>query len=335
MNMTGHPGHARGLRPRGAGLPPYPRLLLLPLPVWPRIPACGVRCARFLETVIEAEGAENIAAFIAEPELGASGFLVPPKEYWPIIREICTKYDVAMIADEVMCGFCRTGTMFCIEHWNVVPDVMAMSKGITGGYVPFGAVAFNDKIWDGLRGVSLMHQYTFSGAPIALRRSHGRHRRLRERGHRGERDQGRCRTSPSASKRSSCPCRASARTAAWVSCWPWKSSPTRPPRPCSTRPWARSCRCSIEARQAGLHLRQMGSNRIVIAPPCTTTIAEADSIVDILQPLVAAITPPDARRQGGESRPAQGDLSRLHASGGTDLQVRGRQTWISTTQTAP
>ena len=84
-----------------------------------------------------------------------------------MIREICDKYDVTMIADEVMCGFCRTGTMFCIDHWDDVPDLMAMSKGITGGYLPFGALAFNDTSGTGCSGIELMHQYTFSGSPAA------------------------------------------------------------------------------------------------------------------------------------------------------------------------
>ena len=250
-----------------------------------------MRCARFLETVIEAEGPENIAAFIAEPELGASGFLVPPDEYWPLIREICTRYDVAMIADEVMCGFCRTGTMFCIDHWNVVPDVIAMSKGITSGYLPFGAVAFNDKIWNGLQGV---------------RRS--------------------CTSTPSAARR----CRCAAAIAA-IDVYVKEhvaENATKVgqhildrfrdefmPMPCVGTYSGLGLMLAIEivkdkdtkemfdppvgpimplldeAREKGLHLRQMGSNRIVVAPPCTTTVEEADRILDILKPMVAAITP--------------------------------------------
>ena len=165
MNMTGIPAMQAGYGPQAPGYVHIPAYYCYRCPFGLEYPSCDMRCARHLETVIEAEGPENIAAFIAEPELGASGFLVPPDEYWPLIREICDEYDVTMIADEVMCGFCRTGTMFCIDHWDVVPDMIAMSKGITSGYLPFGAVAFNDKIWDGLKGTPLMHQYTFSGAP--------------------------------------------------------------------------------------------------------------------------------------------------------------------------
>ena len=190
MNLTGIPAMQAGYGPEAPGYLKIPAYYCYRCPFGLEYPSCDTRCARFLETVIESEGPENIAAFIAEPELGASGFLVPPDTYWPLIREICTRYDVAMIADEVMCGFCRTGTMFCIDHWNVVPDVIAMSKGITGGYVPMGAVAFNDKIWSGLEGVSLMHQYTFSGSPAGCAAAIAADRRLRERPHRRERDHG-------------------------------------------------------------------------------------------------------------------------------------------------
>jgi len=128
-------------------------------------PSCNIRCARFLAEVIEKEGPENIAAFIAEPELGVGGMLAPCPEYWPIIREICTKYEVLLIADEVMTGFGRTGKMFAIDHWGVKPDIIAMAKGITSAYIPFGAVAFSEEIWQTLKGNTLT-AYTYSGHPV-------------------------------------------------------------------------------------------------------------------------------------------------------------------------
>jgi len=128
-------------------------------------PSCDIRCAKFLAEVIEKEGAENIAAFIAEPEIGAGGMIAPPGEYWPIIRRICDKYDVLLIDDEVMTGFGRTGKMFAIEHWNVKPDIMTMAKGITSAYLPFGAVAFNDEIWNTLQGSNFI-TFTYSGHPV-------------------------------------------------------------------------------------------------------------------------------------------------------------------------
>jgi len=125
---------------------------------------CNMQCARFLAEVIEKEGAESIAAFIAEPELGVGGMIAPPPEYWPLIRSICTKYDVLLITDEVMTGFGRTGKMFAVEHWGIKPDIMVMAKGLTSAYLPFGAVAFNDDIWKELQGKNLV-SYTYAGHP--------------------------------------------------------------------------------------------------------------------------------------------------------------------------
>ncbi len=103
-------------------------------------PGCGVQCAKSVEEVIEREGPGQIAAVIVEPMTAASGGIKPPPEYFPILREICDRHGILMIADEVICGFGRTGRWFGIEHWDVVPDLMAVSKGITSGYVPMGAV---------------------------------------------------------------------------------------------------------------------------------------------------------------------------------------------------
>jgi adenosylmethionine-8-amino-7-oxononanoate aminotransferase len=129
-------------------------------------PSCGIQCARFLEYVIEQEGKDTVAAFIAEPEQGASGFIAPPPEYFPMVREICTKHDVLLIDDEVMTGFARTGRMFAINHWNVVPDMMVMSKGIVGGYLPFGALAISGQIFNTLNGNFFPIGSTESGNPI-------------------------------------------------------------------------------------------------------------------------------------------------------------------------
>jgi len=128
-------------------------------------PGCNIQCARFLAEVIEKEGSDNIAAFIAEPEMGVAGMVAPPPEYWPIVREICTKYGVLLIDDEVMAGFGRTGKMFAIENWGVKPDIVTMAKGITSAYLPFGVVAFSDEIWQTLKGKSFV-SYTYSGHPV-------------------------------------------------------------------------------------------------------------------------------------------------------------------------
>jgi adenosylmethionine-8-amino-7-oxononanoate aminotransferase len=128
-------------------------------------PSCDMRCARFLAEFIEKEGVNTIAAFIAEPEIGAGGMIAPPPEYWPIIRKICDEYNVLLIADEVMTGFGRTGKMFALEHWGVKPDIMTMAKGITSAYLPFGAIAFSSEIWNTLKGSNFI-TYTYAGHPV-------------------------------------------------------------------------------------------------------------------------------------------------------------------------
>jgi adenosylmethionine-8-amino-7-oxononanoate aminotransferase len=128
-------------------------------------PQCGIRCARMLAYAIENEGRDSVAAFIAEPVQGTGGTLIPPPEYWPMVREICDQYDVLLIADEVMTGFGRTGKMFATENWNVVPDLMCLAKGLTSAYLPFGAVAISDKVFEGLKG-ALVFGFTYSGHPV-------------------------------------------------------------------------------------------------------------------------------------------------------------------------
>ena len=159
----------KGHYERGMG-PPMPGCLRIPSYYCYRCffgleyPGCSIRCARFLEDVIEREGADHVAAFIAEPVLGGGGRITPPREYWPMVRDICTKYEVLLIADEVQTGFGRTGKMFAVEHWGVTPDLMAMAKGITSGYIPFGAIAFSNEIWETLKGQDIC-AYTYSGHP--------------------------------------------------------------------------------------------------------------------------------------------------------------------------
>src|SRR5699024_975984 len=99
-----------------------------------------------LEDIIEKEGAETIAAFMAEPILGAGGVIVPPEDYFKEIKEICDQNDILFIADEVITGFGRTGKMFGVEHWGVVPDMVTVAKGISSGYIPLGGVVMSEKI---------------------------------------------------------------------------------------------------------------------------------------------------------------------------------------------
>ncbi|MBZ4654487.1 MAG: Acetylornithine transaminase [Peptococcaceae bacterium] len=116
------------------------------------------------------EGADTIAAFIAEPVVGAaSGALVPHKDYFKIIRQICEHYDILFIADEVMTGFGRTGSMFAIEDWGVVPDLICVAKGMSAGYSPLGGVIAKDEIYEVFKNGSgsFVHGHTYGGNPLS------------------------------------------------------------------------------------------------------------------------------------------------------------------------
>jgi len=106
--------------------------------------------ARYLEQVIQQEGADTISCLMAEVAQGNGGVVWPGDEWWPITREICSKHNILLIADEVQTGFCRTGKFWGLEHYGVVPDMVSMAKGINSGILPFGAVGFSNKIFDAL-----------------------------------------------------------------------------------------------------------------------------------------------------------------------------------------
>ena len=127
----------------------------------------GQAAARALEERIISEGAETVAAIIGEPIQGAGGVILPPDDYWPLVRAICDKHDVLLIADEVITGFGRTGEMFALPRWGIQPDIMSFAKGITSGYFPVGGIQISDAIreiiWSGGANDSWTHGYTYSG----------------------------------------------------------------------------------------------------------------------------------------------------------------------------
>jgi adenosylmethionine-8-amino-7-oxononanoate aminotransferase len=131
----------------------------------------GVAAARLLERAILAEGADTVAAFIAEPVQGAGGVIVPPDDYFPRIREICDRYDVLFIADEIITGFGRTGDWFGLERYGVAPDLVTFAKGITSGYIPLGGVGLSEQVFDVVADAPpdkrWMHAFTYSGHPVA------------------------------------------------------------------------------------------------------------------------------------------------------------------------
>jgi adenosylmethionine-8-amino-7-oxononanoate aminotransferase len=129
----------------------------------------GQAAARELEEAILREGPDTVSAFIGEPIHGAGGVFYPTDDYWPRVREICSRYDVLLIADEVITGFCRTGRWFALEHWNVKPDIVTFAKGSTSGYLPLGGMIVNKQIKEVMDSVKpenrWMHAYTYSAHP--------------------------------------------------------------------------------------------------------------------------------------------------------------------------
>ena len=128
-----------------------------------------IQCARDLEVAIQHEGPSTVAAFIGEPISAAAGIHVPDPDYWPTIREICDKYGVIMICDEVITGFGRTGKMFATEHWDIKPDIFTVAKALTSGYIPIGAAIASKKVSEAFMGddSQFRHLITFGGNPVA------------------------------------------------------------------------------------------------------------------------------------------------------------------------
>jgi putrescine aminotransferase len=158
--------------------PPMPEFVHIPAPYPYRYEGdlrpgetIGQAAARALEEAILREGPETVGAFIAEPIMGVGGVIVPPPDYFPLVRAICDKYQVLFISDEVITGFGRTGEMFGLRHWGVKPDILTFAKGITSGYQPLGGMQISDEIRETVEsaseGEAWMHGYTYSGHATA------------------------------------------------------------------------------------------------------------------------------------------------------------------------
>ena len=129
--------------------------------------SCARQCIRHIEEIIEYEGPDHIAAIIMEGVTGTNGLIIPPDDYWPRVREICDKYGILLISDEVMSGWGRTGEWFAVDNWNVVPDIITTAKGITSGYVPLGAVIVREKIAKFFDDKVLFAGLTYNGHALA------------------------------------------------------------------------------------------------------------------------------------------------------------------------
>lgn len=153
---------------------PIPGITHIPQPYWfgeggdmsPE--KFGIWAANQLEEKILEIGVDKVGAFIAEPIQGAGGVIVPPDTYWPRIKEILAKYDILFVADEVICGFGRTGEWFGSDFYGLKPDMMTIAKGLTSGYIPMGGLIVRDEVVDVLNeGGDFNHGFTYSGHPVA------------------------------------------------------------------------------------------------------------------------------------------------------------------------
>jgi putrescine aminotransferase len=154
---------------------PMPDIVHIPQPYWygegGDLPPeqFGLEAARALERKIEELGSHRVAAFIGEPIQGAGGVIIPPETYWPEVQRICDRYGILLVADEVICGFGRTGHWFGSQLYGIRPDLMTLAKGLSSGYLPIGAVMVADRVADVLidKGGEFAHGYTYSGHPVA------------------------------------------------------------------------------------------------------------------------------------------------------------------------
>jgi len=171
MSATGITSYWPMFEPRVPGFThipsPYPYRYQIPEDE-PAETSQGIAAANELEKAILREGPDTVAMFLAEPVQGAGGVIVPQDDYFPRIREICNKYDVLLVSDEVITGFSRTGTMFGLEHWGIQPDMIQYAKAITSGYFPLGGIGLSETIAETLDSADpvWMHAYTYSAHPV-------------------------------------------------------------------------------------------------------------------------------------------------------------------------
>lgn len=168
LSLSGRPNLQAPYRPLLSSPPEAVAPFCYHCPLGKTYPECGVVCVEDLEAVIRREGPESVAAYIAEPILGASaGAAVPPEDYARRAREICGRHGVLYIDDEVMTGFGRTGRWFGIEWSGVVPDILTCGKGMSGGYMPVGAVLASERVVAALaKAGGFTHGFTFSHNPV-------------------------------------------------------------------------------------------------------------------------------------------------------------------------
>lgn len=170
MGVSGRQHYRTVFEPLYIDHPKIPPPICYRCPWSKTFPQCDYECAQELELAIQKADPNTVAAFIAEPVLGSTGgAMVPPEQYYPRVMEICRKYDILFIADEILCGMGRTGEWFAISSYGVTPDVLLVGKGLTGGYVALSAMVTREEIVTTIResGSEFLHAQTFANHPVA------------------------------------------------------------------------------------------------------------------------------------------------------------------------
>jgi len=170
MGVSGRQHYRAVFEPLYIDHPKIPPPVCYRCPWGKTFPQCDYECAQELELAIQKADPATVAAFIAEPVLGSTGgAMVPPEQYYPRVMEICRKYDILFIADEILCGMGRTGEWFAISSYGVTPDVLLVGKGLTGGYVALSAMVTREEIVTTIResGSEFLHAQTFANHPVA------------------------------------------------------------------------------------------------------------------------------------------------------------------------
>ncbi len=249
-------------------------------------------CVNSLETEILNLGAENVLAFLAEPIVGsAGGALTPDDNYWPAVRKICDKYDVLLIADEVMTGFGRTGKAFGVDHWQVIPDIIASAKGMAAGYIPTGGIFVKESIIDTIKNGSgaFIHGHTYNANPLSCRAVASvltyikRHKLIENVSQNGKvlgkglRDLAK-----------DSPFIGDVRGRGYM--WAMeivKDKESKQPFPAQDKATARALSACLAngliVYPGGCHINGVDTNIFLVAPPLVTTKAEVDKLLDRLQ----------------------------------------------------
>jgi adenosylmethionine-8-amino-7-oxononanoate aminotransferase len=288
-------GLLRGMGTRLAGI----RFVRAPYryrcPHCARLDACTLACADEVEQAIVAAGPDRVAAVFAEPVPGPGGVLVPPSEYLPRLRAICDRYGVLLVADEVVTGFGRTGRWFACDHWQVVPDLMILGKGMTGGYQTLAAVALRNHVAERLARRVVPHGFTYSGHPAACAAALACLHIIEEEGLVGRAAAlGTRLLDGLAARLSGCPIAGDVRGIGLMAAVEFVSDRgDRTPLPLGTRGLDRLER---ELRRRGV--LAFADNPVIVAPPLTITDQDADELADAVAGAVTALAARQPRAAG-------------------------------------